>query len=94
MTTWLDLPTQVAQILSIVQAMQKTLAQIQAKETKMAAALADLQAAEASVAAAVQSAITLIQSMKAGSVADADVEAVVTQLQTAAGALSAAVTAP
>lgn len=92
--SWYDVPTQITQILSIVTGMAKTLNQIQAKETKMAAALADLQAAEAAVAAAVQSAITLIQGMKAGSVADADVEAVVTQLQTAAGALSAAVTAP
>lgn len=84
---------QITQILAIVQEMQRTLQKMQAKETQMASTLADLQAAEAAVAVAVQSAITLIQSMKAGSVADADVEAVVSQLQTAATALSAAVAA-
>ena len=54
-------------------------------------ALSDLQAAEAGVASAVQAAIVLIQSMQAGQVANADVEAVVSQLNAAAATLNAAV---
>ena len=62
--------------------------------TKIMSALSDLQAAEAAIATAVQNAITLIQNLQSGSVSDADVEAVVTQLQTAAANLNAAVQTP
>jgi hypothetical protein len=60
-------------------------------ESTIMAALDDLKAAEVKIAAAIQSAITLIQAQQTGSVAAADVEAVVTELNTASAALTAAV---
>ncbi len=60
--------------------------------------LTDLQAADAAIKAAVMSAITLIESLHAavppGSVAAADVEAVVADLNAAASALSGATPQP
>lgn len=53
-------------------------------------ALSDLQAADAAIKAAVAAAITLIQNLQSGSVQASDVEAVVTDLNTAAASLSAA----
>jgi hypothetical protein len=54
--------------------------------------LTDLQAADAAIKAAVQSAVTLIQSLHSGvgTVSDADVEAVVSDLNAAAAALGGA----
>jgi len=58
--------------------------------------LTDLQAADAAIKAAVQSAITLIQSLHsgAGTVSDAEVEAVVSDLNAAAAALGGATPSP
>jgi len=68
--------------------------QLIAQEAKIMAALDDLKAADAAIQTAVTAAIDLINKMRAGSVADADVEAVVADLQKAATALSGAVTPP
>lgn len=56
----------------------------------------DLKAADAQIQAAVQNAIALIQQLHSGggSVADTDVQAVITDLQNAASALSAAKPTP
>jgi hypothetical protein len=59
--------------------------------------LSDLQAADAAIKSAIASAITLIQSLHmgaGGSVSDADVEAVVSDLNAAATALGAATPQP
>lgn len=55
--------------------------------------LSDLQAAEASIASAVAAAVALIKQLQSnpGGTSDADIEAVVSQLNTAAFTLNAAV---
>jgi hypothetical protein len=86
-TTWLNILTQVDEILARLGRIEKG---VQMADQ----ALTDLQNAEAAIAAAIQSAINLIQQLKTtppGSVADSDVEAVVAQLNTAASSLSSAV---
>lgn len=82
---------QIVNLLDQVLAAQKSQATL-ANQEKIMSALSDLQAAEAGVATAVASAITLIQSLQAGSVADADVEAVVAQLNAASASLTGALT--
>jgi hypothetical protein len=62
-------------------------------EGKEMSAISDLQAAETGIASAVAAAVTLIQNFQNGTVNadDPQVEAVVTQLNTAAATLNAAV---
>jgi type II secretory pathway component PulM len=87
--TWIFGP-----VMNALTQIQATLQQMQAKENQMATTLQDLQAAEAAMQSSINAAITLIQQMQAGSVSDADVEAVVSKLQADAAALNAAVTPP
>lgn len=76
------------------------LKEIRLKEGQIMSALTDLQASQAALAAAVQSAITDITNLAAALAAaqsgndDAGVEAVVTQLNTLAANLTAAVNPP
>lgn len=84
MWPWKPKPTQLDRI-------EAGINQIIQGQVKEMSALSDLQAAEAGVAAAIQAAIALIQQQQAGSVASADVETVVGQLNAAAAALNAAV---
>jgi hypothetical protein len=76
------------------------LAQLNAEDKAIMSALTDLQASQAALAAAVQAAITDIQSLAAQLAAatagtpDADVEAVVAQLNALATSLQAAVAPP
>lgn len=82
---------QIVNLIDQVLAVQKSQATL-ANQEKIMSALSDLQAAEAGVATAIASAITLIQSLQAGSVADADVEAIVAQLNAASASLTGALT--
>jgi hypothetical protein len=65
-------------------------------EAKIMSTLSDLQAADTAIKNAVQAAITLIQSLHtgAGTVSDAEVEAVVADLNAAATALGGAMPSP
>jgi hypothetical protein len=64
--------------------------------TQIMTVLDDLKAADALTQAAIAAAVTLIESLHTGvgSVSDADVEAVVSDLKAAAGSLSAAAPQP
>lgn len=79
-----------------VQTILQFVSLINLKEGSIVSTLSDLQAADAAIKAAVAAAITLIQSlhMGAGTVSDADVEAVVADLNAAATALGAAAPQP
>jgi hypothetical protein len=65
-------------------------------QVKQMTVLADIQAADMAIKTAVAAAVTLIQNLHSGasSVSDAEVEAVVADLQGAASALSAAAPQP
>ena len=69
---------------------QAKLDQIIQQGAQVMTTLQDLQNAEAAIQTAIGNAITLIQNLQSGSVADADVEAVVAQLNAASAALNAA----
>jgi hypothetical protein len=88
--------TQVLQQLVSIHANQTQI--IIPNQEKIMSTLSDLQAADTAIKASVASAITLIKSLHAavpaGTVADADVEAVVADLTAAAAALGGATPQP
>jgi exonuclease VII small subunit len=87
---------ELAQIHATLKQIQTTLQAIETKENKMDQALTDLQSGVASIAAdvtamdsAVQTVVAFIQAHPPTGVADADIEAVVTQLMSAHTSLKA-----